>query len=322
MVSRIAKNFQDYFTNVIIQKTGAKMYTDGIQHSLELPYQDFEDQRSGETLGKIQKVRSDSEKFISAFVNIVFQTSVGLVFVIWYSLRINWVIAPVFLITAPLLGIVSSYLSKKIKKISKTILGETTALAGSTTESLRNIELVKSSGLTNQEVSRLNTVTEKILRLELNKVKYVRSLSFIQGTTVNFLRTCLLFLFYYLVFRGSISPGQVLTLTFYSFFIFAPLQELGNVIAIQRETQASLANFEAIMKSPPEARPANPKKLGKINSLKFDDVVFKHHSAVTNAVERTSFDIRQGETVAFVGPSGSGKTTLVKLLVGLYKPIS
>jgi len=322
MVSRIAKNFQDYFTNVIIQKTGARMYTDGIKHSLELPYQDFEDQRSGETLGKIQKVRSDSERFITSFVNIVFQTAVGLVFVVWYAMHVHWLIAPVFLLTVPLLSIVSSFLSKKIKKVSKTILGETTSLAGSTTESLRNIELVKSSGLTKQEVSRLNTVTGKILKLELNKVKYIRSLSFIQGTTVNFLRTCLVFLFYFLIFKDQVTLGEVMTLMFYSFFIFAPLQELGNVIAIHRETQASLANFETIMKRPPEPRPSNPVALGKISSLKFDDVIFKHQSAATHAVEKISFQIKQGETVAFVGPSGSGKTTLVKLLVGLYRPVS
>ena len=46
MVSRIAKNFQDYFTSVIVQKVGAKMYADGLQHSLKLPYQVFEDQRT------------------------------------------------------------------------------------------------------------------------------------------------------------------------------------------------------------------------------------------------------------------------------------
>ncbi len=61
MVSRIAKNFQDYFTNIITQKVGAEMYADGLKHSLELPYQVFEDQRSGETLGILQKVRLDCE---------------------------------------------------------------------------------------------------------------------------------------------------------------------------------------------------------------------------------------------------------------------
>ncbi|MBL7891406.1 MAG: ABC transporter ATP-binding protein [Bacteroidia bacterium] len=322
MVSRIAKNFQDYFTNVIIQRTGAKMYTDGIKHSLELPYHEFEDQRSGETLGKIQKMRSDSEKFITSFVNVVFQSLVGVVFVVVYAIRVHWVIAPLFLLTVPVLGVISSLLSKKIKTVSKTILGETTALAGSTTESLRNIELVKSLGLTQQEIGRLNTVTEKILKLELNKVKYIRSLSFVQGTAVNFLRTCLVFMLYFLVFRGQINIGEVFTLMLYSFFIFGPLQELGNVIAIYRETQASLQNFETLMNKSPEPKPAHPVKLGSVNSLSFNEVVFRHQSAGTNAVDGISFEIKTGETIAFVGPSGSGKTTLVKLLVGLYRPVS
>ena len=320
MVSRIAKNFQDYFVNVVVQRSGAQMYTDGIRHSLELPYQVFEDQRSGETLGKLQKVRTDSEKFITAFISVVFQTLVGLIFVIWYAFTVHWLVAPVFLVTVPLLGIVSSLLSKNIKKISKVILGETTSLAGSTTESLRNIELVKSLGLANQEVSRLNSITGKILKLELKKVRYIRSLSFVQGTTVNFLRTAFLFLLYYLVFKDVITPGKLLTLTFFSFFIFGPLQELGNVIAVYREAQASLANFQTILATPVEPRPINPTGIGTIEDFRFENVSFRHQSSTHNAVENISFQVRRGETVAFVGPSGAGKTTLVKLLVGLYIP--
>jgi ATP-binding cassette subfamily B protein len=151
-VSRVAKNFQDYFVNVIVQRLGAKMYSDGIRHSLDLPYQVFEDQRSGETLGKLQKVRSDVERFITAAINVLFISVVGIVFVMIYAFRVHWAIAPAFLITVPLLGIISSVLSKRIKKMQKTIVAETTALAGSTTESLRNIELVKSLGLAHQEV--------------------------------------------------------------------------------------------------------------------------------------------------------------------------
>src|SRR6267142_3912107 len=80
-VSRVAKNFQDYYINVITQRLGAQLYADGIRHSLELPYQVFEDQRSGETLGKLQKVRTDSERLINAFVNIIFTTLIGIIFV-------------------------------------------------------------------------------------------------------------------------------------------------------------------------------------------------------------------------------------------------
>jgi ATP-binding cassette subfamily B protein len=320
MVSRIAKNFQDYFVNVVVQKVGADMYTQGISHSLDLPYQVFEDQRSGETLGKLQKVRSDSERFIIAFINIVFQTLVGVVFVLWYAFTIHWLIAPVFLLTVPLLGIISNLLSKNIKKVSKEILKETTSLAGSTTESLRNIELVKSLGLANQEINRLNSTTGKILKLELKKVRFVRSLSFVQGTTVNFLRTCFVFLLYYLVFRDVITPGKLMTLMFFSFFIFGPLQELGNVIAIYREAQASLQNFKEILETPVEPRPESPIHMGPIKELKFENVSFKHLSSNMYAVEDISFTVHNGESIAFVGPSGSGKTTLVKLLVGLYLP--
>jgi len=242
-VSRVAKNFQDYFVNVVTQRLGAELYSDGIRHSLSLPYQVFEDQRSGETLGKLQKARTDSERFISAFVNIVFTTLVGVIFVMVYAWHVHWAIAPAFLLTIPVLGVLSSVLSKRIKTIQKTIVAETTALAGATTESLRNIELVKSLGLADQEVARLNSTTQKILALELKKVRYIRSLSFIQGTAVNFLRTSILFLMLFLIFRQEITVGQFFSLLIYSFFIFGPLQELGNVINIYRETEASLANF-------------------------------------------------------------------------------
>ena len=320
MISRIAKNFQDYFVNVVVQKVGADMYTDGIRHSLELPYQVFEDQRSGETLGKLQKVRSDSEKFIISFISVVFQTLVGLVFVLWYAFSVHWLIAPVFLLTVPLLGVISNFLSKNIKKVSKVILSETTSLAGSTTESLRNIELVKSLGLAKQEIDRLNSTTGKILKLELKKVRYVRSLSFVQGTTVNFLRTSFVFLLYYLVFHDIITPGKLMTLMFFSFFIFGPLQELGNVIAIYREAQASLSNFETILSMPLEPRPEHPASVGNVARLRFENVTYRHQSSNANAVEGINFTVKQGESIAFVGPSGAGKTTLVKLLVGLYLP--
>ena len=321
-VSRVAKNFQDYFTNVIVQRLGAQMYSDGIKHSLDLPYQVFEDQRSGETLGKLQKVRADVEKFITASINVLFISAVGIVFVMIYAFRVHWAIAPAFLLTVPLLGIISSVLSKKIKKIQKTIVGETTALAGSTTESLRNIELVKSLGLANQEVRRLNGITDKILKLELKKVKYLRSLSFIQGTSVNALRTSILFLMLYLIFRQEITVGQFFSLLIYSFYIFNPLQELGNVINTYRETEVSLHNFQQILDTPRDPKPSNPEPVDELLTFQFDSVSFQHQSSSQLALNEISFSAAQGDTVAFVGPSGAGKSTLVKLLVGLYAPKS
>lgn len=320
MVSRITKNFQDYFTNIVIQRTGAEMYTDGIKKSLDLPYEDFEDQRSGETLSKLTKVRSDSEKLITLSISLIFQTIVGFVFVMIYIARIDYRISLIFLVSAPIIAVLSSYLGKKIKVISRRIVTQTNSLAGSTTESLRNIELVKSLGLTQQEEERLNTNTLKILSLELQKIRFIRSLSFIQGTTVHFLRTCVVFSLYYFLFGGEIKVGDLMTMVFFTFFIFGPLQELSQFIIVRNETKVSMENFQQLLAAKSEYRPAMPQHIGTISDLHFKNVTFKHKSAKFPAVENISFDIKKGETVAFVGPSGSGKTTLVKLLVGLYPP--
>lgn len=320
MVSRIAKAFQDYTVNVIIQKFGAALFTDGLKHSMQLPYQAFEDQRSGETLSILTKARADCEKFISYVINVVFGIVVSVVFVSIYATRLHWSIIPIYIGGASMIAYVTNLLSKKIKVIQKNIVQETTSLAGTTTESLRNIELVKSLGLTTQEINRLNNNTYKILALELKKVKNIRSLSFIQGTMVNALRQVITFTLMWLIFKEILTVGQLISLQFYSFFIFGPLQEIGSIIMSYRETEASLNNFDALMKKPIDTPPLNPIGIGAIEQLAFNQVGFQHQTANFKAIDQISFEAKKGETIAFVGPSGAGKSTLVKLLVGLYQP--
>lgn len=319
-VSRIAKNFQDYYLNAISKRSGADMYREGVKHSLALPYSVFEDERSGETLGKLQKARQDTENLMVQIINSVFVSLIIFVFIAIYSATIYWLIPVAFFAMVFVVGGVSMFMSRRIKKIQADIVAETTALAGSTTESLRNIELVKSLGLTGQEVDRLNAVTDKILKLELKKLRYLRSLDFVQGTITNAVRAALLFFLFYLIYTRTITLGQYFSLSIYSFFLFFPLQQIPPFIAAYRETEASLANYHKLMNTPPEPKPEHAKAIGDIFELEFNNVSFRYGSATTHALSNISYDVRQGQTIAFVGPSGSGKTSLVKLLVGLYVP--
>jgi ATP-binding cassette subfamily B protein len=217
-------------------------------------------------------------------------------------------------------GVSSSFLSRKIKSVQKNIVAETGALAGTTTESLRNIELVKSLGLIGQEIHRIRLNTLKILGLELLKVKKIRTLGFVQGTTVNLMRNLLLLFLSWMVFTARITPGMYIQFLFYTFFIFNPLQEMGTFIQAWREAQVSLGRYRELLDTPREPEPLHPKELGMIEKIEFKNVSFRHRSSTRRALNEINITLKKGETIAVVGPSGSGKSTLVKLLVGLYKP--
>ena len=320
MVSRIAKNFQDYYVNVVSQSVGATMYADGIAHSLRLPFRAFEDQQSGAVLQQLQKARSDSRDMIGQSINSVFISSLTLLLVLGYSFFVHWSIGVALLILAPILTVLVSSLGRRIKQVQTRIFGETNALAGSTTESLRNIELIKSLGLETQEIDRLNATNQKILDLELAKVKTVRVLMFFQGTAINFFRALFLLQMLVLVYLKLVTLGEFFSLLFYSFAIFSPLGEIGNVITKYQETRASLENVSRILAQEPA--PSNPGGAvpDGVESLEFSGVTYRHPGARDYALADVSFAAKSGESVAFVGPSGAGKSTLIKLLLGLYQP--
>lgn len=322
LISRIAKNFQDYFVNVITQKIGTEMYSKSVSHTFSLPYGVFEDQRSGEILQKMQKAKIDSQAIIMSLINTVFLSFIGMIFVLGYAFFVHWSIGLSFVVIIPFMSVFIFVISKKIKKAQKEIVVESAELAGATTETIRNVELVKSLGLEGQEIKRLNNANESILALELKKVKLVRMLSFVQGTLVNAMRAFLLFLMFWLLFKTFISLGEFLTLFFYSFFLFAPLGELSNVISQYQEAKASNEELDKILKIKPEKKPSNPTVIDKLNSISFKNIGFSYASAKEASVKNINIDVEGGDTVAFVGLSGSGKTTLVKLLLGLYKPSS
>lgn len=322
LAARLARAFQEYTTRLAVARFGMQIFNDGLKQTLRLNFQEFEESRSGETLSILQKVKTDTERFISSFINVVFSSFIGISFLIWYSITKNWLLIPVFVIGILVLGSLTGLLSRKIKTVQRSINRETNRMSGVITESLRNIELVKSLGLTFPEVRRLREQTQKIFDLEMVKVRKVRMLSFLQGTTLNLLRQSILFILLWLIFRNVLTTGELITMQFISTGIFGPLQDLGNIILQYREVEASVHNFDTLMHKPVEQRPEHPVEIGPLQNLRFQDVVFRHKTAQGNAIDDISFSVKTGETIAFVGPSGSGKSTLVKLLVGLYKPVS
>ncbi|HMQ29113.1 MAG TPA: ABC transporter ATP-binding protein [Chloroflexaceae bacterium] len=322
LAARLAQTLQSYTLQFVVQSVGMQLFNDGLRKTLQLSFQEYEARSSGETVALLQKVRNDTERFISSAVNILFSTVVGLGFLVWYALTKNWLLVPVFVIGVLVLGGLTGLLSQRIRQLQRGIVRETSRLYGSITESLRNIELVKSLGLIYPENRRLRGATQRIFELEMDKVRRVRTLSFMQGTIINLLQQSILFILLWLIFRAVLSPGELVSTQVILNAIFGPLQQLGGVILQYREAEASLQTFDQLMRQPSEQRPEEPVDIGQLERLRFDDVVFRYRDASENAIDHLSFAAELGDTIAFVGPSGSGKSTLVKLLVGLYTPFS
>lgn len=322
LAARLAASFQDYVLTLVVQRFGLQVFSEGLRQTLRLSFQEFEDRSSGETVAMLQKVRTDTERFINAFVNILFSSLIGIAFLLWYGITKHWLLIPVFVVGVLVLGGLTGLLSQKMKAVQRMIVRETAKMSGSITESLRNIELVKSLGLTYPEIRRLQAYTRNIYELEMEKVKRVRTLSFLQGTLINSLKHSILFILLWLIFHKTLTAGELISMQFILNTIFVPLQDLGRIILNYREAEASMQMFDELMKKPIEKRPEEPVEIGELEDLRFADVVFRHRSATENAIDHISFKARLGDTLAFVGPSGSGKSTLVKLLVGLYTPIS
>jgi len=320
LISRIAKNFQQYYENVVAQRVGAELYAHSVAHSFSLPYAIFEDQRSGELLQKLQKARLDAQQLIISFVDVIFVSLVGIILVLIYAFFVNWIIGLLYFMVIPIMGTALFFLGKKIKAIQKNIVIESANLAGSTTETIRNVELVKSLGLEDQETQRLNDVNNKVLSLELSKLTLIRKLSFTQGTIVNAMRSIILFAMLWLIFLGKISLGEFLALWFYSFYIFSPLGDIGTVASQYQESRGSMEKLEEILAIPSEKKPEHPVIVDSLKTVEFKNVDFGYQSGALTALQNMNLTIKSGETVAFAGYSGSGKTTLIKLLVGLYKP--
>ncbi len=319
-ITWICNTFKDYVINGMVQRFGAALYSDVQRHTLSLPFKEFENERSGEILYILQRARGDCENFINKLVNVLLNAIIGTLVVTIIAIQLTIWLPLIYMAGAAMLFIFSNIVTKKVGVIQQAIYNESNALAGSTTESFRNIELIKSLGLTNQEIGRLDNRIFRILKSELQKLKSLRKINFFYGAFTNTLHQGVIYFLLLFLFYDKITIGQLLMMQVYYYYIFGTLEELGNVFVAYQQTKTSMNNLGNLLSKPAEDLQLSSEKVASIESVRFENVSFQHASSVRPVLDNISFKVRRGETIAVVGPSGSGKTTLMKLLVGLYWP--
>ena len=187
----------------------------------------------------LQKVRADTERFLNAFINVLFASLVGVGFLIWYAVTKHWALVPVFVFGVLVLGGLTGLLSREIKSQQRSIVRETAQIG-------RHHRIAAQRRADQEPRPDLPGdpppagADRGSSTLEMPKVKRVRLLSFLQGTTLSLLKHSILFALLWLIFRDVLTTGELIAMQFISVAIFAPLQDLGNIILAYREAEASL----------------------------------------------------------------------------------
>src|SRR3546814_18526349 len=110
----------------------------------------------------------------------------------------------------------------------------------------------------------------------MDKTRRVRTLSFLQGTTLNLLKQSILFILLWLIFRDKLTTSELISMQFISTAIFGPLQDMGTIILHYREVEASINNFDTLMTKTHARGPVSPKQPAPLRPSRFEEDGFRN----------------------------------------------
>jgi len=244
----------------------------------------------------------------------IFRDGITVVVLLGYVFWMNWKLSLVFLVVAPVIGIVVSITSKLFRKYSRRIQNSMGGVTHVASETFKGVEVVRAFGGKDYEQNRFAKASHYNLRqsLKLAKVDEI-STPFIQIVTFIAIAV-LLWIGLSTDIRGGMDTGDFLSYLTAASLIAKPLRQLTSVNSkIQKGIAASQSIFE-MMDEEAEVDEGTIELKRAKGRIELKDVSFRYPGSDQNALKEINLVIEQGETVAFVGRSGSGKTTLVNLM--------
>ncbi|MHB8871003.1 MAG: ABC transporter ATP-binding protein [Candidatus Doudnabacteria bacterium] len=319
--ARIFKNLQQYYVNTVSDRIGINVFNHAYEHVISLPIQFHANQKTGEVFRKISKAREDITTLFSVAFDKIFQNVFSISIVLIYIFIREWRVGVIAIILVPVFIIATSFFTKRVKKIQGDINKSNEKLFGTSFEALNHIEVVKSFASEEHEINQVKEDNKTTHDNVKKKTIAYQQLFFVQGTIVNLARVSLIWFGSVLAFKGVLTFADVILFGVYSFVIYQPLYDLGDIYAKYQEGVSAVDRLQTLLSekatifSKPNA--LMPKKLqGKIE---FKNVSFNYNQE-REILKDVSFKVEPGRKLAIVGFSGSGKSTIVKLLLRFYEP--
>lgn len=240
-------------------------------------------------------------------------TSVGLIAYLFYT---NWQLSLVFVAITPVIAVLVTYVSKRLRMISKRIQESVGDMTHITSELVGGHRVVRSYGGEEYEKQRF---LESSLYNRRQSLKLATTMA-IHNPLMQFIIAIALsgLMYLALFFMQKASVGEFVGYLTAAFLLPRPIRQLSDANGeIQKGIAAAESLFE-ILDEKGEPDTGDFETSRSHGALEFKNLSFRYPGANEYALRNINVRIEPGQTVALVGASGGGKSTFANLILRFY----
>lgn len=307
-----------YNMNVLTYRTGQSMRSAIYDKLINVPIRYIDNTAHGDIMNTmIADVENVTDGLLSGFKSVVsgiFQ--ILIVMVIMFAL--NWSLALIVVIVAPLSLILAIVITKKSKKLYKTRVEKQGDISGFAEEMITNMKIIKAYN--NEEKSNADfNIINKDLYVASEKSMYYASLANPTSRIVNgILNGIVCVAGAIMAVYGLVSAGRISSFLNYSENYTKPFNDLTSIFADLNIAIASAGRVFDLLSQENEIDDSKNLNLRKCNGeVKLTNVCFSYEPTF-KLIENLNLDVKKGQRIAIVGPTGCGKSTIINLLMRFY----
>lgn len=313
----------DYLSAWVGERFLVSLRTDFFSHLHSLSMSFFERERLGDTLARLSDDVDSIEELVLSGVTSAVSYMFRLVFFVGALFYLQWRLALVALLVAPLFWVAARYFSRRIKRASREERRRAGSIGAVAEESLSNAALVQAYGRENWEVSRFHKENIEGFRAGMVSTR----LSAMFSPLVNLIEIAgvlvVICFGVYELSQGRLTIGGLLIFLVFLSQLYSPIRGLSSLLNTFYSASAGAERILEFMDRKPSVEQwerAHELRCAR-GYVELDNVSFAYPGKEENCLSEVSFHASPGETVALVGDSGAGKSTVAKLLLRFYDPL-
>ncbi|AIW18422.1 lipid A ABC transporter ATP-binding protein/permease MsbA [Vibrio coralliilyticus] len=285
---------------------------------MHMPVSYFDKESTG---GLLSRITYDSEQVAGAtsraLVSIVREGAsiIGLLVLMFWN---SWQLSLVLFIVAPVVAWAIGIVSKRFRKISKSMQDTMGHVTASAEQMLKGHKVVLSYGGQNVERERFDTVSNQMRQQSMKLVAAQAIANPVIQIIASIALVVVLFLASVDSIKEQLTPGTFTVVFSAMFGLLRPLKALTNVTSEFQRGMAASQTLFALMDLETEQDNGKYEAKAVRGEVTVKDVTFTYQGKEAPALRNVSFDIPKGKTVALVGRSGSGKSTIANLFTRFY----